>query len=105
MPFHANPEQIDTFANKTMKTKYDEIDAMIRASETKTTTVKDGRSMEGAAGSAFQNVMTEYLKSARALNEALMTNAQNVGNVAKNIDSEEVQQAQEMMAAAPTLNI
>ncbi|GAD87569.1 hypothetical protein FEK33_19670 [Nocardia asteroides NBRC 15531] len=105
MPFHAKPEEIATFANVTMQKKYEEIDSLIKASQGRATTVEDGRSMVGAAGGAFQNVMVEYLKSARELNEALMTNARNVGNVATEIDNQEALSAQAMMGATATLNI
>ncbi|MFD3705072.1 WXG100 family type VII secretion target [Nocardia sp. NPDC058658] len=105
MPFQANAGEISDFATKVMKPKHDEINAMIRASEDRANAVAESNSFKGSAGGAFQNVMLEYLKSARALNEALMTNAENVGSVAVKIDDQEARAAQEMMAAPQKLNM
>lgn len=96
MAFEASVPEIAKFSGD-MKLKYDTIAKMINDAEQRAVAVA-GKSFTGAAGGAFQNVMVDYLQSARKLNDALMDNAGKVESVAKTIDNEEIATAQTITA-------
>ncbi|MFF0491289.1 WXG100 family type VII secretion target [Nocardia sp. NPDC004068] len=103
MPFHAEAAELERFVQE-MQQKHHDIAEMIKKSSGHANTLQGG-TFQGAAGTAFQSTFEHFLTAANKMNDALMTNADNLKNVGEQYAQIERENLDNLNKVGGTLNM
>ncbi|MGA4785922.1 hypothetical protein A5780_30805 [Nocardia sp. 852002-20019_SCH5090214] len=104
MPFHAEGDQLNAFAQE-MEKKHQDIAGMIQAAHGNATDLQ-GPAFQGGAGKAFQATFEQFLTAANKMNDALLQNSENLKSAGSKYAEMEEQNLSHLQQSAnsPSLN-